>query len=240
MPNKPIIGITPRYHAESGNIWMNSQYTHAVLQAGGIPVILEQFTDADTLNDLCRMLDGIIFTGGVDLHPHRYGEEVLPICGAITEVRDAYEFAVYAAVKKYRLPILGICRGIQFMNVAEGGTLYQDIDSLVEHAQPHKDGVHHTVYLDQKKTRLSEILGAETTEFDTNSYHHQAVKQPAPTCIVSARTGDGVIEAIEKPGERFWIGVQWHPEFLLPEDIHAAALFRALITSAAAYHGEKI
>lgn len=227
---RPLVGLTPQYETENERAWMSHAYTDAVLAAGGIPVMLTAFTDPAALHSLCAQLDGILFTGGPDIHPNRYGEEVLPECGAITEIRDRLELALYEEAMAQDMPLFGICRGVQLLNVAAGGTLYQDIG-------PHPRGVMHRVHAAEGSS-LYGIIGEET--FSVNSFHHQAVKQPAPGCICSAVNEEGFTEAIEMPGRtRFWLGVQWHPERLYTDDPHAMALFDRFVSACAAFGEEK-
>ena len=227
---KPLIGLTPQYDTEKDRAWMGRAYCDAILAAGGLPVTLGTCPDPAVLSALCEQLDGILFTGGPDIHPNRYGEEVLPECGAISEVRDAMELALYREAMERDLPLFGICRGVQTMNVAAGGTLYQDIG-------PHPVGVMHNVHT-TKGSILHGMIGEET--FSVNSFHHQAVKQPAPGCVSAAVNEDGITEAIEMPGRnRFWLGVQWHPERLYTDDPHAMVLFSRFVSACAAFAEER-
>ena len=221
---KPLIGITPQYEIERERSWIRSTYTRAVIRAGGIPVILDQYTDKDVIESLLPRLDGILFTGGVDLNPKLYGEEIDPKCGEIAEVRDAFEALLMSVVEQSDMPVFGICRGIQSLNVLSGGSLHQHIDS-------HQD-VRHDVKIEEG-TRLHSIIG-KTTVY-ANSFHHQCVKVPAPGMIVTAHAEDGTIEAIERPGERFFVGVQWHPELLSAKEEDHHALFCAFVDAAKAY-----
>lgn len=219
--NQPLIGITPQYEKERERVWIRQSYTEAVIRGGGIPVLLDQYADRAVIAKVVSRMDGILLTGGVDLHPRLYGEEIDPMCGEITEIRDIFELALLDALAVRAVPVLGICRGIQTLNVHAGGSLHQ-------HLPDHK-AVRHGVSV-IPGTRLYDILGK--AQIDANSYHHQAVKTPAPGFTVSAYASDGTIEAIERPGSRFYIGVQWHPELLTGETDHAA-LFRAFVRAAA-------
>ncbi len=222
---KPLIGITPQYEIERERAWIRSSYTGAVIRAGGIPVILDQYPDGkETIEALLPRLDGILFTGGVDLNPKLYGEEIDPKCGEIADVRDAFEQKLMEVVEQYDIPVFGICRGIQSLNVLCGGSLHQHIDN--------HQSVRHDVEITEG-TRLHAIIGK--TKINANSFHHQCVKVPAPGLIVTAHAGDGTIEAIERPGERFFVGVQWHPELLSAEEGDHHALFCAFIGAAKEY-----
>ena len=221
---KPLIGITPQYEIERGRAWIRSSYTGAIIRAGGIPVILDQYPTKETAEELLPRLDGVLFTGGVDINPKLYGEEIDPKCGEVADVRDAFEQMLMEVVEQYDIPVFGICRGIQSMNVLSGGSLHQ-------HRDNHQD-VRHDVEI-KAGTRLHAILGK--TSINANSYHHQCVKVPAPGLIVTAHAEDGTIEAIERPGERFFVGVQWHPELLSAEECDHHALFEAFIGAAREY-----
>ncbi len=223
---KPLIGITPQYDIEQSRSWIRQSYVQAVIAAGGIPVILDQYEDRDTVAALIERLDGILFSGGCDIHPKYYGEDVAPNCGAISDVRDTFEAMLFSLIDRHTIPVLGICRGIQSMNVFAGGALHQHID--------HHQDVRHIVRI-ESGTRLAECLGM--TEIDSNSHHHQAVKAPAPGYSITAYAYDGTVEAIERPGERFFIGVQWHPEAMAEEEQHR--LFRAFCDACAMYAAQK-
>ena len=221
---QPLIGITPQYEIERERSWIRSSYTGAVTLAGGIPVILDQYQDNETIKALLPRLDGILFTGGVDIHPKLYGEEIDPKCGEIADARDDFEGRLMEVVEQYDIPVFGICRGIQTINVLCGGSLYQ-------HKDNHR-GVTHDVNI-VEGTRLHSIVGK--TKISTNSFHHQCVKALAPGLIITAQAEDGIVEAVERPGDRFYVGVQWHPELLSADDADHHALFCAFIDAARAY-----
>jgi putative glutamine amidotransferase len=206
-----IIGITSCRKLED--------YRQAVLHVGGEARVLEPAMDPDKVLD---DVDGVLLTGGDDVAPAHYGEARHPSTVEAEAGRDRFELALVKAAQARDLPILAICRGLQVLNVARGGTLIQDIPSEVTGALPHKLDVPphesyalaHEVWL-EKDTLLGKLMqerlsGADTC--DVNSRHHQAVKQVAPGLVVSATAPDGVVEALEDPGARFCLGVQWHPE----------------------------
>ena len=224
---QPLIGITPQYEIERERAWIRSSYTGAVIRAGGIPVLLDQYEDKAVMEALLPRLDGILFTGGVDLNPKLYGEEIDPKCGEIADVRDAFEQKLMEVVEQYDIPVFGICRGIQSLNVLCGGSLHQHIDN--------HQSVRHDVEITEG-TRLHTIIGK--TKINANSFHHQCVKVPAPGLIVTAHAEDGTIEAIERPGERFFVGVQWHPELLSAEEGDHHALFTAFVNAAREYRAK--
>jgi putative glutamine amidotransferase len=206
----PLIGITACRKIED--------YRQAVLHVGGEVRVLEA---AETVADVIGTIDGLLLTGGEDVDPARYGEARHPSVDVNAE-RDAFEIELVTRAQAKGLPVLAICRGIQVLNVARGGSLIQDIPSQVPGALEHRFAVPphesyslaHEVWID-KDTLLSRLMRErlnDTDACDVNSRHHQAVKQAAPGLVVSATAPDGVIEAIEDSQARFCLGVQWHPE----------------------------
>lgn len=222
MEKRPIIGITPSN--DNGAMRISPRYAEAVFAAGGIPVILPYTESPEKLRDYAGLADALLFSGGPDVAPSYYGEETLPECGEIDTARDAFEFALFREFLPTGKPILGICRGMQFLNVALGGSLYQHIEG---HRQTEGREVFDRTANIVPDTRLSRIVG--TKSIKTNSFHHQAVKTPAPGVVISAHASDGTAEAIESPSHPFLVGVQWHPEVFHDKDEHAMAIFRAFI-----------
>jgi putative glutamine amidotransferase len=194
-------------------------YRQAVIHVGGEVRILERsMTPVDALNGI----GGLLLPGGGDVEPARYGEEPHPSLVDVEPLRDEFEIALVREARSRNLPIFAICRGLQVLNVAFGGTLVQDIPSQVPGALEHRLAVPpheafalaHEVWIDKDTTLarlMSERLGGADT-CDVNSRHHQAVKQVAPNFNVSATAPDGVVEAIEDPSAPFCLAVQWHPE----------------------------
>lgn len=221
---RPLIGLTPSHDAEKNRVWLRPEYARAILGAGAVPVLLLQYPGMSDIAATAARLDGVLFTGGDDVHPKYYGEAVDPKCGEISEERDIFELGLYGEAVKLGLPIFGICRGIQLINVAAGGTLYQ-------HIEGHARGVAHTVTLD-RNSLFYDILGKE--EIVTNSYHHQAVKAPAPSMVAAGESG-GVIEAIYDPDAAFNASVQWHPENMYKDDENSRKLFAAFVSACTAY-----
>ena len=226
---KPLIGLTPSHDVETNDISMRNTYLRAVKEAGGIPIVLPLEAEEPDLQRLVSLCDGILFTGGPDVHPFLFGEETHMHCGAVSAKRDTLELALLRLVMEVRKPVLGICRGIQLINIGLGGTIYQDIPSQfpqnfqVAHRQPFPYAVasHHVSVV--PGTRLADICHGLTIQ--VNSMHHQAVRDLAPRCIVSGFGPEGLIEAIEMPDYPFLVGVQWHPEYLWSQDEAAANLF---------------
>jgi len=206
-----VIGITRCHKLED--------YRQAVLHVGGTPTILEGPMAAE---QALSGIDGLLLTGGADVSPSRYGEAAHPTTHEAEKGRDDFENALVTGARARQLPILAICRGIQVLNVACGGTLVQDIPSQIAGALTHSLPVPpnqsyslaHEVWL-ERDSLLSKLMRERLADVDTcevNSRHHQAVKAVAKGFTVSATAPDGVIEAIEDPSVRFCLGVQWHPE----------------------------
>jgi putative glutamine amidotransferase len=240
---KSVIGISPSAsestfdHGRFRRYTLSDAYTRAVIAAGGVPVILPLHTEA--IDDTLDALDGIIFSGGGDIDPRYWNEEKHPAADGFDDERDAFELQAIPKVVERDIPMLGICRGIQTVNVALGGTLIQDIaDQLLgalQHRQ-HKDGkmryaLCHTVTIAEGNNLLYRIHG--DTEMQTNSSHHQAVKDPAAELEVVSTSPDGVIEAMWHPEMTFGLAVQWHPEMLASDYPDQAAIFDALVRAAA-------
>jgi len=205
MP-KPLIGITPCTRVDD--------YVESVKRAGGEPVVL---SNGDDPNAVLDRVDGLLLTGGLDVDPALYGEAAHPTTEIAPE-RDRFEVPLSQEAVRRDVPLLAICRGVQVLNVAAGGTLVQDIPSAITTELPHsitvpKDTIAHGVRV-AEGTALAAALGPASPleTCSVNSRHHQAVGTVAREFIVSAVSPDGVIEGIERPGARFCVGVQWHPE----------------------------
>lgn len=209
-----IIGLTPQ---GDGNKGYNTSpdYIRALTSLGAVAITLPSVTDNDDLLcDALSLCDGIIFTGGPDVRPSLFGEKIIPSCGAINDERDAFEIKLYKMAMAENKSILGICRGVQVMNIAEGGNIYQDIysqtaTSLVHHTLDGKRAFHNVTLAD--KNVLNKI-GFSAESFIVNSYHHQSLKDLADGYEAVAFSDDGLIEAVYMPSRRFVAGVQWHPE----------------------------
>lgn len=211
-------------------------YSQALAQAGALPVLIPLGLPAPTLLELLARLDGVLFAGGGDIHPRRYGAELLPLSTEIDEERDRVELLLLEKLLASRRPFLGICRGLQLINVGLGGTLYQDIlagrpDAL---SHPHIPGnprsyLAHDVQV-LPGTRLEAVLGCQVAR--VNSLHHQGVERLAPGLKASALAPDGVIEAFELEDYPFGLAVQWHPEWLTFQ-AEMRQLFQAFVAAAA-------
>lgn len=217
-----IVTATTEIIRDVPRVRVNEAYTNALADAGLIPMVLPPLAAALAVASL-REVAGLVLTGGEDLDPALFGETTHPATDAPHAGRDAYELALALAAHEQRVPTLAICRGAQVVNVALGGSLVQDIPSQepsdVEHSPAGKRAERvHTVEIDPG-SRLSRIMG--TTRISTNSSHHQAVRRTASALHVTARSEDGIIEALEPHDPAWWmVAVQWHPEELTgtPED----------------------
>ena len=221
-------------HRDYGAIYFN--YIEAVYLAGGTPLLIAQINEDDYIEHMLDIIDGLLIPGGVDVHPKFYGEPIFRNCGTINEDLDHFEFNIIQRAHRRGLPILGICRGLQVLNVAFGGSLYQDIqyypllDETITHAQdrqriPEYQPVH-SVKL-KVGSRLFDVF--EDEEVMVNSYHHQFIKDCAPIFEVVATSPDDIIEGIESKEDNFVVGVQWHPEKMFKQNPEQLELFKSFI-----------
>ena len=225
----PLIGISAGI-SERGTHTVPDTYVAAIRLAGGVPVILPALTDSALVEDLVARLDGLLFSGGADVDPARYGEEILPDAGVeINERRDTSELLYARAALRSGKEILGICRGAQLLNVAAGGSLYQDLPSQhpgpVAHRQEEPDGVPTHAIACEKGGFLFDLYGQDSLY--VNSFHHEAVKVLASVFTVAAVAPDGIVEAYQGPHV---LAVQFHPEKQLAAgDDSWLPLFRAFV-----------
>jgi putative glutamine amidotransferase len=219
---KPLIGVVPLWDEKKDSLWMLPGYMEGILRARGVPLMLPLTTGREALSRIVGLCGGLLFTGGQDLFPGLYGEEVLPCCGPVCPERDAMERTLFSlAVLEQHKSALGICRGIQLFNVLLGGTLYQDLPSqftksaLPHQQQPPYDRPVHEVMISWGSP-LRALLG--TDALAVNSSHHQGIAKLAPDLVPMARAGDGLVEAVCMKDEAFVWAVQWHPECALAEE----------------------
>ena len=231
---RPLIGLAPLIDEARDSYWMLPGYMQGVERAGGIPVMLPLTTAKQALKQLAQAMDGFLFTGGQDVSPALYHSEPSPACEGLCPMRDAMEVEVLRLALAMGKPLLGICRGTQLLNAALGGSLYQDLPterpSQTEHCQrPPYDRPAHAVHI-LRDTPLHQLLRRDSLA--VNSYHHQAVKELAPSLRPMAYAEDGLVEAVWLPGEPWIWAVQWHPEYALERDEHSLLLFRQLVEEA--------
>lgn len=241
---RPMIGITCNFDDRddigragqagvSGRKWhfLSDNYIEAIEKAGGIPVMIPLYGDLERAKEMAERLDGLLVSGGNDIDPRRYGERARACCGRILPERDEQDIGlVKFLLEKRRKPILGICRGAQVLNVAAGGTLYQDLEQEGNFGH-HFMGVYpmnrpvHKVRV-KAGSGVFGIFGKEILE--TNSFHHQGVKEVAEGFEITASSEEGVVEAIEKKDGSFVVGIQWHPEMMYDSG-EQQAIFRAFV-----------
>jgi len=232
------VGIPCAFKKPEGEFGIESSaipqsYMRALEMAGGVPLLIPITDRKSTLRALYERIDGLLLAGGVDINPSRYGEPSHPAIGKIDVQRDWVELTLVPWAMSDGLPVMGICRGIQTINVAAGGSLWQDMAAQLPDAHPTYPGypynrLAHSVQLAQG-SRLAEIL--DTRELKVNSLHHQAIKEVGKGLHVTAWSPDGVIEGIESNGETWVVGVQWHPERLLDDDPRMKQLFETFVAA---------
>lgn len=242
MAHRPIIGIPLQSIAavpgEKPAQWaIGQRYVEVLRQFGAVPWLIPPLVnDPEAIREIFDRLDGLVLAGGSDIEPGRYGEAARPECGPTDPDRDAVEILLVKLALDHTLPLLGICRGVQLLNVACGGSLYQDIAAQVPAAikhdftakQGHLDraGSPHDVTV-KAGTRLAAILGTHVVP--VNSIHHQAVKELGRGLVASAYAPDGVVEALEQVSHPFALAVQWHPEDLVETQPVMGRLFEAFM-----------
>jgi putative glutamine amidotransferase len=250
MTRRPVIGVTTQtLHAIDGippglpaSVVMNQRYYSAVADAGGTPVLIPLLDgDLDALRGIYDVCDGLLIPGGVDVDPVCFGEAPHPQLGRTDPARDQVELQLTRWAVEDTKPVLGLCRGLQVINVALGGTLYQDLGSQCPGGIKHdyfpifgytRDHLAHEVEV-RGGTRLGAAL--ELDRVPVNSMHHQGIKTLAAALVPSAIAPDGLVEGAESPGDHFLVGVQWHPEVFEATDRHTQGLFRDFIAHAARF-----
>jgi putative glutamine amidotransferase len=235
VPRIAISGVVRTWDA-ADRTGVNAAYVQAVLAAGGVPLILSPLMSPSLASRALEGIDGLLLTGGEDLDPAWYGAQPSPQLSPPSRERDLFELALFAVARQREMPILGICRGIQLINVAMGGTLYQDLPtegsgSVNHRPEGPRDSRSHRVTL-ESVSRAAEALGASSVV--VNSSHHQAIKDLAPGLVATGWTDDRLIEAVETPPNTPWLlAVQWHPEEMHRDrQAPERGLFMALVREA--------
>jgi putative glutamine amidotransferase len=244
VPHRPIIGLATQTLEASGELprcWvMGQRYVHALTTVGAVPWLIPLLdNDLEALRAIYDRLDGLFLTGGVDVDPSHYGEAKESFCGRTDPTRDAVELQLIRwALADYK-PLLGVCRGIQVLNVACGGTLYQDVAAQLSSAIKHdyfpqqgnytRDYVVHNVSI-KSESRLARCSGIERSQ--VNSMHHQGIKTLGRGLVASAHAPDGLIEGIEGTNGQYLVGVQWHPEELSDTEPSMRRLFESFVEEA--------
>lgn len=225
IKNRPLIGVIPDFvegkigaYSTRNFYALRENYVGMINKAGGAVVLLTY--DYDLIDSYLSSLDGIVIVGGYfDINPNRYGEKEIHETVKLNKIREDFEFSIGSKALKVNIPFLGICNGMQLLNVLHGGSATQhipDLDGKMDHEQSHIEGFndYKTPYHDidiEQNSKLFKIIGEP--KIKTNSSHHQAVKKVGDNLKICAKASDGIIEAIENPNQNFCLGVQWHPEF---------------------------
>lgn len=248
---RPTIGVTTQTLHSIDNIpaalpqsWvMNQRYLMAMSIVGAAPVMVPLFDDdIETLQAIYETLDGVLLPGGVDMNPASYGEAATGLCGALDPARDRVELQLVRWAIEDRKPVLGLCRGLQVINVALGGTLYQDIAAQRDGSVKHdyfptmgfeRDHLAHPVEI-TGGSRMHALF--ESHEISVNSMHHQGIKLLAPALVATALAPDGLIEGVESADNHFLVGVQWHPEMLEMSDPHERHMFGEFAKASREWH----
>lgn len=231
---KPIIGITT-FDQSQITKKLNSvsyNYINSIIMTGGLPVLLPNINNKEDVLKYLDIIDGILFTGGVDISPLNYFENPIKQVDYTSSRRDSFELELFNIAYERNIPILGICRGVQLINVALGGTLYQDINLEIADSLGHcpsempGDELYHSIDI-KSPSILFDIFKQE--KLFVNSFHHQAIKKLGRNLKITAKSSDGIIEAIESNERDFLIGVQWHPEDLTQRYCEFQNLFQAFV-----------
>ena len=243
---RPLIGVPSQadYREGSGRpIYGNNRtYIHAVEHAGGVPVLIPMLNDVSLLEALLVRLDGLLFSGGVDINPCFYHEEAHPHLGEVDHKLDELEMFLVQWALRERMPILGVCRGMQLLNVALGGSLYQDLNTQYPEGMEHcrrelpRNTLIHSIHIEEG-SQMEKVLG--TNEIWINSLHHQAVKDLGQGVHISGRAEDGVAELLEVAGYSFVMAIQGHPEELYTSETACEKLFVAFVEACGEYARER-
>jgi len=244
--NKPVIGILTNLmtvkegpYADGERIYVNRDYVNCILKVGGIPLLVPIIDDVEVIREQIKQTSGLLLSGGQDVGPHYYNEKAIPEMGSVSADRDFFEMALIKIAIELQKPLFGVCRGLQMLNVAFGGTLFQDIPAQVKQSdllhmqEEHRTTGTHLVDI-SPQSNLFRILQKETLL--TNSFHHQSVKDVAPGFHVVGRTRDGIVEEIERREGPFVLGVQWHPE-MMTGNCDMKKFFEAFVAEARRHEG---
>ena len=232
---KPIIGVTSYIGDNRSYYAINRNYLDSVAAAGGIPVTIPIINNEEDFDYYINILDGLLLTGGIDVFPLSYGENPIHQVNIVGLKRDEYELGLFKRAYDKHIPVLGICRGHQLINVALGGNLYQDIKAQVQDSLGHSpdglamDELYHSVNI-KENSKLYEIL--KDGKLIVNSFHHQSIKKLGANLTATAFSTDGIIEGIEGTDREFLLGVQWHPECLTKKYPLFLKLFEGLVSAA--------
>lgn len=231
--SRVLIGLVPNYDIDNCVSAVKVEYLEAVVMAGGYPLITATISNRNYYDFITEICDGIILTGsGSDVDPRRYNQEIKPECGQINSKREECDWMLLDYVFRKKVPLLGICHGLQEMNVYLGGTLYQDIrsemDGVMEHKQKSSYGILVHDVLIKEGSIFNEIFGAHRIR--VNSRHHQGIEKLGRGLLEAGRSEDGLIEAVVfDEANHFALGVQWHPESMVKNDEYSRKLFRYFI-----------
>ena len=234
---KPVIGLIGKKKSVEGtlNTTIYYDYVHAIKKALGVPFVISIIDDDEYIDDVIQRIDGLLIPGGIDIHPKWFNQEVDVLCGEIDEELDIFELKMVNMARKYQVPILAICRGAQVLNVAYGGTLHQDIlydinynPSIIHEQNKYKIPYHMPVHELKvfEDSILYQIFGNKVL---VNSFHHQTINQLGDQLKITAKSYDGVVEAVESTIDRFVVGVQWHPEKMVDTSLEQLNLFKHFI-----------
>lgn len=233
----PVIGISTNFlTVDKGKflgmerIYVNKDYVDAVNKAGGVPLLLPPVEDAETVCRYVRLCDGFILSGGGDINPALYGEIPHPKLEEFHSILDRSQWLLTQEILRADKPLLAVCRGVQLLNVVQGGSLWQDVSAIDHPVMLHsqfspRGDLFHPVDIAQDSI-LHRLFG---DKLEVNSFHHQCLKDPGKGLEITATAPDGIIEAVEMPDHRFVIGIQWHPEMLLTASDTMLPLFRQLM-----------
>lgn len=240
MGSRPRIGLTMRLELETRRFYLGRDYSEALDAAGAVPVHIPLIPDADFVRHAVEGVDGILLPGSdSDVDPSHFGEDPHPKLGRVVPEKDLTDRLVIEAAESRRMPVLGICYGMQALNVARGGSLVQDIPSQIENCLKHQQGLplernSHNVEVAETGLLRKIVEAAGVSNIKVTSHHHQSIRMVGKDLAVTAWANDGVVECIEDTREgRFILGVQWHPELNWRSDVLSAALFGRFVAACA-------